>query len=42
MEKGILYASQLALANFIDFEKVIDWNIKNKLLFYRMNSDMIP
>ena len=42
MDKGIPYASQLALTNFIDFEKVIDWNIKNKLLFYRMSSDMIP
>lgn len=42
MEKGIAYVSELALANFIDFEKVIDWNIKNKLLFYRMSSDMIP
>ena len=42
MEKGISYASELALANFIDFEKVIGWNIQNKLLFYRMSSDMIP
>lgn len=42
MEKGIAYVSELALANFTDFEKVIDWNIKNKLLFYRMSSDMIP
>ena len=42
IEKGISYASELALANFIDFEKVIGWNIQNKLLFYRMSSDMIP
>lgn len=41
-EKGIAYASQLALANFIDFEKFIDWNIQNNILFYRMSSDMIP
>ena len=41
-EKGIAYASPLALANFIDLEKVIDWNIENKMLFYRMSSDMIP
>jgi UV DNA damage endonuclease len=41
-EKGIAYASSLALANFIDLEKVIDWNIKNKMLFYRMSSDMVP
>jgi len=41
-EKGIAYASTLALANFIDLEKVIDWNIQNKILFYRMSSDMVP
>jgi UV DNA damage endonuclease len=41
-EKGIAYASSLALANFIDLEKVIDWNIQNKILFYRMSSDMVP
>ena len=42
LEKGIAYASELALANFIDFEKVINWNIQNNILFYRMSSDMIP
>lgn len=42
MDRGISYASTLALANIIDFEKVIDWNIKNKVMFYRMSSDMIP
>lgn len=42
VEKGIAYASTLALANVIDLEKVIDWNIQNNLLFYRMSSDMFP
>lgn len=42
MEKGISYASELALANFTDFEKVLDWNIEHNLLFYRMSSDMVP
>lgn len=42
VEKGIAYASVLALANITDLEKVIDWNIQNNLLFYRMSSDMIP
>ncbi|WP_034256693.1 UV DNA damage repair endonuclease UvsE [Adhaeribacter aquaticus] len=42
LEKGITYASSLALANFIDFEKIIDWNIQNKILFFRMSSDMVP
>ena len=41
-EKGIAYASQLALANFKDLERVIDWNIRNHILFYRMSSDMAP
>ena len=42
VEKGITHASSIALANFIDLEKVIDWNIANRLLLYRMSSDMIP
>jgi len=41
-EKGIAYASELALANFTDLEKVIDWNIDNHIFFYRMSSDMVP
>lgn len=42
LEKGIAYASTLALANFTDLEKVIDWNIQNQILFFRMSSDMLP
>jgi UV DNA damage endonuclease len=42
LEKGIAHASALALANFTDLEKVIDWNIQNGLELYRMSSDMIP
>lgn len=42
LEKGIPYASALTLANFTDFEKVVDWNIQNKILFFRMSSDMMP
>jgi UV DNA damage endonuclease len=41
-EKGIVYASELALANFTDLEKLIEWNIDNSLLFYRMSSDLVP
>jgi UV DNA damage endonuclease len=40
--KGIAYASELALKNVIDFEKVLAWNIRHKILFYRMSSDMFP
>ena len=42
VEKGIAYASQLALANITDLEKVIEWNIRNGLFFHRMSSDMVP
>ena len=42
LEKGIAYASRLALMNVIDLEKIIDWNIANRLLLYRMSSDMFP
>lgn len=41
-EKGLEQASALALANFTDLEKVIDWNIDHDILFYRMSSDMAP
>lgn len=42
MEKGLSYASSVALANVTDLEKLIDWNIQNGLLFYRMSSNMFP
>ena len=42
LEKGIAYASDLALKNVTDLEKIIDWNIANGLLMYRMSSDMFP
>jgi len=42
LEKGIAHASALALANFTDFEKVLDWNIADNILFFRMSSDMLP
>jgi len=40
--KGLSYASELALRNVIDLEKIVDWNIDNRLLLYRMSSDMFP
>jgi UV DNA damage endonuclease len=33
IEKGLLYASELALANVTDLEKVIDWNTSNNIFF---------
>lgn len=40
--KGLPYASELALKNVTDLEKIIHWNINNDLLLYRMSSDMFP
>ena len=42
IDKGIIYASELALANVKDLEKIINWNHENGILMYRMSSDMFP
>ena len=42
LEKGVAYASELALRNVTDLEKIVDWNIGSQLLLYRMSSDMFP
>ena len=41
-EKGINYASQLALANVRDMIEIIKWNERNGIKLYRMSSDMFP
>lgn len=41
-EKGIAYASELALKNVTDLAKIVDWNLAHGLLLYRMSSDMFP
>lgn len=40
--KGLTYASELALRNVLDFERIIDWNISRNILLFRMSSDMFP
>lgn len=40
--KGPSYASKVALGNIRNFEKVVEWNINNGILLYRMSSDMFP
>lgn len=40
--KGIKYASELALANFVDLYKVVQWNEANDIRFFRMSSNMVP
>ena len=42
LERGIIYASELALANVKDLEKITKWNYENDIRMYRMSSDMFP
>jgi|SaaInl6LU_22_DNA_1037377.scaffolds.fasta_scaffold09081_2 UV DNA damage endonuclease len=42
LERGIGYASDLALQNVLDLKKIIQWNSENDILMYRMSSDMFP
>ena len=42
LERGIEYASELALQNVQDLKKIIQWNSENNILMYRMSSDMFP
>ena len=41
-EKGIAYASELALQNVRDLNTILEWNLENNIYFYRLSSDMIP
>ena len=40
--KGLDYASELALKNVIDLEKVIRWNESNDIRMFRISSDIFP
>jgi UV DNA damage endonuclease len=40
--KGLPYVSELVLLNLKDTLKVIDYNIKNNILVYRLSSDSFP
>ena len=40
--KGLDYASDLALANAKDLDKIIDWNILNGFNFFRITSGLAP
>ena len=42
MQKGIQYAGELALKNVCDLWTVVQWNIDNDILLYRMSSDIFP
>lgn len=40
--RGIKYASELAYKNVKDLEKIVRWNEKNDLKFFRITSELIP
>lgn len=41
-ERGISYASELALRNVIDLRQILEWNFDNGIKMYRMSSDIFP
>ena len=41
-ERGLPYASELALQNCQDLITIIQWNHDNGFKFFRMSSDIIP
>ena len=41
-EKGVQYASQLALQNVQDLLKVVDWNLEHGFRLFRISSDLFP
>ena len=42
LERGIEYASELALQNLRDLYKILEWNLEHDIYFYRLSSDIIP
>ena len=41
-EKGIEYASSLALLNILDLQKVLEWNVQHGISFFRLSSNVFP
>jgi UV DNA damage endonuclease len=41
-EKGIAYASELALQNCADLLKIVKWNEENNIRLFRVSSDVFP
>lgn len=42
VEKGIAYASELALKNVQDLLTIVDWNLANGFGLFRISSDLFP
>jgi len=40
--KGIGYVKDLALKNLKDLQTILDWNLKNNILFFRLSSELFP
>ena len=41
-EKGLPYASELALQNCTDLLKILEWNHQNDIRFFRLSSNLFP
>ncbi|MEK9767298.1 MAG: UV DNA damage repair endonuclease UvsE [Betaproteobacteria bacterium] len=41
-QRGIYYASELALQNVVDLRSIIKWNIDNNIRLFRMGSELFP
>ena len=41
-ERGIDYASELALQNVQDLHRILHWNLANDIYFYRLSSNIFP
>jgi len=42
LQRGMDYASELALQNVKDLETIIKWNVENNIKLFRISSDMFP
>jgi len=42
LEKGVKYASEIALKNVQDLIKILEWNEQNDIKFFRLSSDIFP
>ena len=41
-QKGITYASELGLLNSHDLYRILEWNLANGFMFYRLSSNIFP
>jgi UV DNA damage endonuclease len=41
-DKGIAYASELALKNVQDLQRILEWNVANGIEVFRITSDIFP